>query len=163
MSNDKTVRRLKLQRLEEAIKDGDVAACSRLRSQGCPMDLPLPEGANIPIIAALSREKPDVVMWLLENGGGEWGTSCEDPREGVIQYALRYQSCNVILEPLLNHFESLWPEWITGEWPAVNAALHWENIDGLRIVLDFIRNSAGRKRYSGPPKQPALSPADSSL
>jgi ankyrin repeat protein len=156
MSNDKAVRRLKLQRLEQAITAGDVSACSRLRSHGCPIDVPLPESNNIPIIAALSREKPDVVMWLLENGGGEWGTSCEDAREGVIQYALRFQSCNIVLEALLIHFESLWPEWIIGEWRAVNAALYWENIDGLRIVLDFIRNSTGRKRYGGSPAACAL-------
>jgi hypothetical protein len=57
MSNDRTVRKLKLQRLEKAIKAGDIAACSRLRSQGCPLNDPLPESLDVPIIAALSHQK----------------------------------------------------------------------------------------------------------
>jgi ankyrin repeat protein len=161
MPNDKTVQKLQLQRLKEAIDAGNVPACSRLRSQGCPMDQPLPGGPGIPIIAALSSKKPDVVLWLLENGGGKWGTLSDDAEEGVIQHALRYKSCNTLLESLMHHFELIWPEWITGGWSAINAAIRSGNMDGLRIVLNFIRNLSGRKRYVGS-SQTGLRQADSS-
>jgi hypothetical protein len=160
-SGNSQVLALQLQRLKEAIDAGNIPACSRLRSQGCPMDQPLPGGPGIPIIAALSSKKPDVVLWLLENGGGKWGTLSDNAEEGVIQHALRYKSCNTLLERLMHHFELIWPEWITGEWSAVNAAICSGNMHGLRIVLNFIRNLSGRKRYVGS-SQTGLRQADSS-
>jgi ankyrin repeat protein len=43
----------------------------------------------------------------------------------------------------MDNFASIWPDWLIGQWSAVNAAIHWGNMDGLRIVLDFMSNLPG--------------------
>ncbi|RDW79082.1 uncharacterized protein DSM5745_05934 [Aspergillus mulundensis] len=45
---------------------------------------------------------------------------------------------------MMPQFQDAWPEWLTGDWTAVNAAVSFENVDRLRAVLEFIVNPPNR-------------------
>lgn len=135
-SNAVTKRRLQL--LSKAIENGDLTACKRLYAQGCPLTAALPVERGIPIIWAIIQKQTAIVEWLLESGGGKWANSPDLAHMGPIQLALTLPDCNNVLKALLIHFESVWPELLTGNRPALMVAISSSNMDGLRIVLEFL-------------------------
>ncbi|KAL4996475.1 hypothetical protein BDV10DRAFT_187128 [Aspergillus recurvatus] len=149
-----TTQRLRL--LGKAIKRADVAACVRLQAQGCPLDEPLPAHKCLPIMWALETKQPAMIRWLVNNGGGRWATRPDQLDEGVIQYALRFPELNDVLNTLMFHYESSWPEWITCQWSALMAAITWSNTDGLRLILEYLGKMQHRRQYKGLMRPPEL-------
>ncbi|RDW87034.1 uncharacterized protein DSM5745_03676 [Aspergillus mulundensis] len=139
-----TTQRLRL--LGKAIKTADIPTCIRLQAQGCPLNVPLPIHDRLPIMWALHYAQPSMVRWLLNNGGGDWALNPKQPGEGPVQFALRDPEMNVVLPMLMSHYEDLWPEWLSGDWPALNSAIAMSNMDGLKEILRFLDQFPHRPR-----------------
>ncbi|KAL4907787.1 ankyrin repeat-containing domain protein [Aspergillus multicolor] len=140
-----TTQRLRL--LGKAIENGDFPTCVRLHAQGCPLAVALPEHDTLPIILAIYYTQPSIVRWLLNNGGGAWIVSMEG--EAPVQYALRAPKWIEVLPTLISHYREFWPEWLAGDWPALNAAITRDNIDGLKELLRFIDQLSHGPRGKG--------------
>ncbi|KAL5339392.1 ankyrin repeat-containing domain protein [Aspergillus crustosus] len=137
--------------LSRAIMLDDLSTCKQLKSHGCPVDMPLPEpNSPYPLIHGLVCNKPDIVVWLLENGGLVWGSAVGDSGllENPISLAAGYPDLNHHLKRLLVHSHDIWPEWLLklNSASPILKAIYASNNEGLKIILNFIAEHHNQER-----------------
>lgn len=144
---DKSEKDWMLYTLRNAIDDGRILHCEKLRSLGCPLDRPLLTCRSCtPLLYALDFEKYATVKWLLDNGGVAWGTPCQrvGREESPISLAAARPVFNDLLERLLRALRDSWRIWLLERASPVIAAITSLNLDGLRIILEFISSQSTR-------------------
>ncbi|KAL4917268.1 ankyrin repeat-containing domain protein [Aspergillus aurantiobrunneus] len=138
--------------LANAVKHGDISIIKRLLALGCPLDESFPDcGQCSPLLHASYYEQWTVVEWLLDYDRGVWGTGCKVIAFGdnPISLAAKDSQLIPILERLLDHFWTMWPQWLLQEVSPIIDAISAKNIGGLQIILKFIANKASEKEVIG--------------
>lgn len=138
------IMKSELELLGDAIAAGDLPTCIKLHSHGCSLRHVIPGMKATPLFCAVAHKQSTIVQWLLKNGGGIW---YQVPSFiGIIQFALSLPGCNGMLPALMHHFQLMWPEWLVGDGNALIFAIVHSNIEGLRIVLDFVVDANQKTR-----------------
>ncbi|KAM6532709.1 hypothetical protein FALCPG4_005760 [Fusarium falciforme] len=140
--------RLLAEAMRNAILRGDVAACERIRALGCPIDVELYDGVPVtPLAVAICHQQdPKIVQWLVDSGATV-STVFPQPYQNLyltaLEAAVAQPTFNSLLHKLLNKFLEEGGNFLDMARSPVHLAVDYNNIEGLRILLGWLRNTYG--------------------
>lgn len=134
--------------MRNAILRRDVAACKRILALGCPIDVEIYLGQAVtPLAVAICHQQdPEVVRWLVDSGATV-STAFPQPYQNrylnALEAAVAHPIFNNLLHKLLNKFLEEGGNFLDMARSPVHLAVGCNNIEGLRIMLDWLRNMYG--------------------
>ncbi|KAJ3465016.1 hypothetical protein MRS44_005674 [Fusarium solani] len=143
--------RLLAEAMRNAILRGDVAACERIHALGCPIDVELYDGVPVtPLAVAICHQQdPKIVQWLVDSGATV-STVFPQPYQGqyltALEAAVAHPMFNSLLNKLLNKLLEEGGIFLDMVPNPLFLAVIYNNIEGLRILLDWLHNTNGSSR-----------------
>lgn len=126
--------------LEDAVRAGDQAKCEVLFSQGCPVDVSLHESrASSGLLLALRLENLEMAEWLLSKGASVLKV-CNDAlgAYSVIEGVAANPGLNPLLPEIVEKYCAQGGDLVSGGDFPLHCAVHEENIDGLKLLLQSL-------------------------
>ncbi|RSL60781.1 hypothetical protein CEP54_006626, partial [Fusarium duplospermum] len=138
--------RLLAEAMRNAILRSDVAACERIQAMGCPIDVEIHSYQAVTPLAVAICHQQDVaiVQWLIDSGATV-STVFPQPHQGqystALEAAVSRPIFNSLLHKLLNRFLEEGGSFLDMDRSPLHLAVDNNNIEGLRILLDWLRNT----------------------
>lgn len=136
-----------------AILRGDAAACERIHALGCPIDVEIClDQAVTPLAVAICHHKdPKIVQWLIDSGATVSAVFSQ-PYQGryltALEAALAQPMFNSLLHKLLNKFLEEGGNFLDMARSPLHFAVEYNNIEGLRVLLDWLRETYGSSQLN---------------
>lgn len=132
-----------------AIRNGDLGACEKIHSLGCPIDVEMDDGERMtPLAVAIYNKNPKIVQWLVDSGAM---VSTVFPQRYRKKYSTALEvagadpSMNSILTKLLDKYLDEGASFLDTDSSPLHFAVGHHNLEGLKTLLNWLRG-----RYESP-------------
>ncbi|KAJ4315055.1 hypothetical protein N0V84_008567 [Fusarium piperis] len=128
-----------------AIKKGDLGACQKLHSLGCPIDVEMDDEERVtPLAVAIYNEDPEIVQWLIKSGATvstifPW--LYKEKYSTALEVAVARPSMNSLLLELLNKYLDEGVSFLDTDRSPLHAAVEYDNLEGLKTLLKWLRDT----------------------
>ncbi|KAI8724226.1 NACHT domain-containing protein [Fusarium sp. LHS14.1] len=134
--------------MRNAILRSDVSACERILALGCPVDVELYDEVPVTLLAVAicHQQDPKVVQWLMDAGATVstiFPQPYQDEYSTALEAAIAHPRFNSILYKLLNKFLEEGGNFLDMARGPLHLAIDYDNIEGLRTLLDWLRETYG--------------------
>ncbi|KPM45274.1 hypothetical protein AK830_g1308 [Neonectria ditissima] len=128
---------------EQVISDVELDKCNQLLANGCSIEVELPIGTTA-LLFSLSKDRPEVANWLISHGANvRKATMIDNQWTTVIELGALKESCVGILPLLFEEYLNQGGDLVRGNDYPLHRAVDKGNIEGLRVLLDCVKEYIG--------------------